>query len=773
MTLFALALVWLLGIGLGAQVPLSVPQWLLLAALCLAASLLLRRRRSALALGLLLVLLLGATRYQANLEPPASDEIRWLNDTGEMVRLTGIIVDYPDERDSYTGLRVRVEMMEQHGASHPAQGVALVYASRRTEWAYGDRVEALGRLETPPVFPDFSYRDYLARQGIHSQMPLASVTRLESGCGNPVLHWVYGYRARALAVLRALIPEPEASLLAGILLGIESGIPASLRQAYNTTGTAHIIAISGFNIAIIAGLFSRLFTRWFGARRGSLAALAGIAVYTVLVGASASVVRAALMAGLAIVAQRTGRQGDALAGLGAAAMAMTAANPYTLWDVGFQLSFGATLGLVLYADPLKAAFVRTVGRWTTSERATRLAGPVGEYALFTLAAQVTTLPLTAAYFHRLSLVSWIANPLVLPAQPAVMVLGGLATLAGSIWLPLGRPLAWIAWPFVAYTNRAVEWFAGWPSASLPLGNVGPLLVGLYFALLFGLTLGGGWLRSRWPQVRFPGVRTSTGLASLAIASVFVWHAAVDRPDGLLRVTVLDVGGGGAVLVQSPSGRAVLIDSGPSPVALAEALGRRLPLHASAIDALVISGSPSETCAGLQDLEGRYPIALALVPMEIHAAGCRAAEAVLVAPGTRFIRAVSGMALDLGAGARLEVISSDPGLVLTLVHGRARFLLPLGATPELVKALMRSGDLAPAQVLVLADSGYAAVNPSELFERIQPRVVVIPVEAENTRGLPSPEVLAALEGLTVLRTDLNGWIAFRTDGERLWVEVEQP
>ncbi len=491
MTLFVLALVWLLGIGLGAQVPLSVPQWLILAVLPLAASLLFRHRRSALVFGLLLVLFLGATRYQANFQEPTPDDIRRLNDLGELVRLTGIVVDYPDERDSYTGLRVRVEEVEQDEGTRPAQGLVLVYASRRTDWAYGDVVEAVGRLETPPEFPDFSYRDYLARQGIHSQMPLARVTRLDAGHGNPVLQRVYAYRAHAQAVLRVLIPEPEASLLAGILLGIESGIPAALRQAYNTTGTAHIIAISGFNIAIIAGLFSRLFTRWLGARRGALAALLGIAVYTVLVGASASVIRAALMAGLAIVAQRTGRQGDALAGLGAAAIVMTAADPTTLWDVGFQLSFGATLGLVLYADPLKKAVVRTISRWTTNQRATRLAGPVGEYALFTLAAQVTTLPLTATYFHRLSLVSWLANPLVLPAQPAVMVLGGMAAMAGSVWLPLGRPLAWIAWPFVAYTNRMVEWFAGWPAASLPLGTVGPFVVGLYYALLIRVDPGRG------------------------------------------------------------------------------------------------------------------------------------------------------------------------------------------------------------------------------------------------------------------------------------------
>ena len=551
MTLFVLGLVWLLGIGLGAQVPLSTAQWMILAALALAARLLFRRGRSALVFVGLLVLFSGAARFQSNVRPPAPEDVRWLNDTGQPVQLTGVVADYPDVRDAYTGLRVRVQQVALDGEPRPAQGLVLVYADRLSDWAYGDVVAAFGRLETPPEFPDFSYREYLARQGVYSQMPRAGVTRLASGRGNPVLQRVYAYRAHAQTVLRALLPEPEASLLSGILLGIESGIPSDLRQAYNSTGTAHIIAISGFNIAIIAGLFGRLFTRWLGARRGTLAAVLGIAVYTVLVGAGASVVRAALMAGLALAAQRLGRQGDALAGLGAAGIGMTLANPYTLWDVGFQLSFGATLGLVMYAEPLKAALIRVLSLRMTGERATQIAGPVGEYALFTLAAQVTTLPLTAAYFHRLSLVALIANPVVLPAQPAVMVLGGAAALAGTVWLPLGRPLAWMAWPFVAFSNRVVEWFAGWPSASLPLGTVGPLVVVMYYVALFGLTFGWGRLRARWPDVRLPSLSASAGLGALAIACAFVWRAACDQPDGLLRVTVLDVGGAGAVLIQSP------------------------------------------------------------------------------------------------------------------------------------------------------------------------------------------------------------------------------
>jgi competence protein ComEC len=175
-----------------------------------------------------------------------------------------------------------------------------------------------------------------------------------------------------------------------------------------------------------------------------MAAGGAILIYTILVGADAAVVRAAVMGGLALTARHLGRQTDGLASLSAAAIVMTAVKPLTLWDIGFQLSFAATLGLLLYAEPLKSWFEGFAGRWLNQDQAERLTGPVSEYALFTLAAQVTTLPLTAYYFHRLSIVSFLANPAILPVQPPVMILGGLATIAGTLWLPLGQPIAWLA-----------------------------------------------------------------------------------------------------------------------------------------------------------------------------------------------------------------------------------------------------------------------------------------------------------------------------------------
>lgn len=180
-----------------------------------------------------------------------------------------------------------------------------------------------------------------------------------------------------------------------------------------------------------------LFSRLLRPNRAAALTILMIAGYTVLVGASASVVRAALMGSLAVAAQRIGRNTGSLHAVAFASLAMTALNPMTLWDVGFQLSVSATLGLVLYGDRFQGAFERWLSRWLPAERAKQGAELAGELFLITLAAQVTTLPILLYYFRQLSLITLAANLVVLPVQPAVMILGGLALLAGLVWLPLG------------------------------------------------------------------------------------------------------------------------------------------------------------------------------------------------------------------------------------------------------------------------------------------------------------------------------------------------
>lgn len=631
-----------------------------------------------------------------------------------------------------------------------------------------------GELESPPEFEDFSYRDYLAQQGIYSYMHNTRGYLLSSGGGNWLLRSIYAYKEYALNTLYRLWPDPEASLLAGILLGDESGIPEKVDKAFRDTGTSHIIVISGFNITIIAGLLMGVFSRvfgegQFGVRRAAVVALLGIAVYTILVGADAAVVRAAIMGGSAVFATLVGRRQDGLNTLAVVAAVMAIFNPRVLWNVSFQLSFAATLGLVLYAELLKDAFERLASRFVTVETAQKWSLPVGEYFLFTLAAQVLVLPIIVYYFQRVSLSSLIANPLILPAQPPVMILGGLSLLAGTIYYPLGQVLAWIAWPFVVYTIRVVEWLAAYPGGAISLGEVSAVLVITFYALLFGLTFAGSRSRSVAASIR-----PSVILVGLIVVTVLVWRVALAAPDGRLHMTLLDVGTGDAILIQSPSGRTLLVDGGPSTRALSEALGRRLPLGQRQLDWLFVAAAGENQIGGLPANLERFP------PKNVLWAGpaqgsypARDLQTKLAKLDIPIVPAESGQALDLGQGAILRLLEvGDRGAVLLLEWEHFRVLLPIGMDFEILENLQSQPELKGLTALLLAESGYAPVNPPEWIGNLATQLVLLSVAAGDLDGLPSPETMVAVEGCNLLRTDRNGWIELITDGEQMWVEVEK-
>lgn len=508
-----------------------------------------------------------------------------------------------------------------------------------------------------------------------------------------------------------------------------------------------------------------------------MAAIACIAVYTVLVGAGASVVRAALMGGLTLFAAQLGRRQERLNTLAFVAALMALLNTYVLWDVGFQLSFIATLGLVLYAGPLTAAFMGVAGNRIPAETAQKLSRPVGEYLLFTFAATLTTLPVILYHFRRLSLVSMIANPFILPAQPPLMVLGGLSLLAGLLSLPLGKALVLLAWPFAAYSVRVAELFAGFPGAVLALGEVSLWWVVCFYALLFGLTFFGGRLRAwaasqgggSWASMVLPGIT----LVGLGIAAVLVWRAALMAPDGRLHLTVLDVGSGDALLVQTPSGRYLLVDSGPSPSRLSDALGRRLPLGGK-LDWLVVAASGGEQVGALPPLIERSPPDQVLwAGPELGTRDAQRLQEALSQAGMQPILAEVGHTLDLGEGARLKVLASGPrGAVLLLEWGEFRALLPVGVDFETLERLQADPNLGSVTALLLAESGYAPANPREWIAKLRPEVVLLSVEAGDREGRPSSEMLQTLDGYTLLRTDRNGWIELSTDSEQMWVEVER-
>lgn len=724
---------------------------------------------------ILLFLFLGAARYQyAQPNLSASGFIAAYNDGGEAVAVQGFLTELPDKRDQYIQLKLRLEAIRLPGQPdfQPVGGMLLARSYQLDDWHYGDRLVVEGELETPPEDEDFSYREYLAQQHIYSWMPFAKVSLISAGQGNLFWRLLYAFKERLLEMVYRLWPDPEASLMAGILLGVESGIPQEIVQAFQDTGTAHVIAISGFNIAIVAGLFTLLFTRLLGRVKGAILALIGILLYTLLVGAGPSVVRAALMGGLVLFAYHTGRRQVGLLTLALVAALMALANPLILWSASFQLSFFATLGLVLYARPLGQWLEGLVARRVPAETARRVSRPAAEYLLFTLAASLATLPVILYHFQRLSLVSVIANPAILPAQPPVMVLGGLAVLLGMIYEPLGQLAGWLAWPFVAYTIRAVQLFASWPGNVLAVGQISGLGVILMYAALFGLTF--AWVSFKQTAAL---VKPGLVLVALIVLNVLVWRSALAAPDGRLHLTLLDANSdrrsGDALLIQTPTGRRVLINGGPSLSRLSEALGQRLPPFDRELDFLVVANPEGNQVGalarGIEQFTPREVLWAGQPDASPEAGYLRAALAEAEVPITQ---AETGQVLELGEGARLRVfLAGERGAVFLLEWGKFRALMPIGITFEELETLDYGRRVGPVTALFLVDQGYAPANPPEWIANMRPEVALLSVAAGDRAGRPDAEVLDALEGYTLLRTDQKGWIELTTDGEQMWVEVE--
>ena len=291
-----LGVAWIAGIALACR--LNLPwQVAAIAGLLALGALGLYRHSPGAKTGAVLGLALAAGAFRFAFFQPTFDEthIAFYNDTPAPVRLTGLVVDEPDVRDHYINLRLQAESLQQGEAARPVDGLVLVRAPRYPLRFYGDRLTVTGRLETPPVFEDFSYKDYLARFGIHSMVRRPSLELVDSRQGSPFWTAMLAFKARASQTINRVLAEPYASLLNGILLGIETGIPRQLYEQFNLTGASHIIVISGSNISLVAGILLLLGQRLIGKRAAPPLAMAGVLLYTFLVGADAAVCRAAVM----------------------------------------------------------------------------------------------------------------------------------------------------------------------------------------------------------------------------------------------------------------------------------------------------------------------------------------------------------------------------------------------------------------------------------------------------------------------------------------------
>jgi competence protein ComEC len=540
-------------------------------------------------------------------------------------------------------------------------------------------------------------------------------------------------------------------LLPGLVIGDTSRLDPALAEDFRTTGLTHLVAVSGANVAIVVGVVAFL-ARWCRAGPWLTAVIAGLALvgFVILARPSASVIRAAAMGAIALLALALGRPAAASSALAAAVVLGLVADPALAVDAGFALSVVATGALVLLAP-----------RWRDALRARGVPSGLSEAIAVPAAAQVACGPIIVALSGQVSLVAVPANLLAAPAVAPATLLGVGSAVLSVIWPAGAGMLAWLAsWParwlvIIATTGAAIP--AGaipWPAG--PAGAIGLAL--LTAALLFG---------ARWPPARR---LLLVGAVAVAAGAVPIrWVAPGWPPTGALMVAC-DVGQGDALVLPVDGGQAVVVDAGPEPIAVDRCLRR---LGISAVPTVVLTHFHADHIAGLAGvLRGRSVGAVVVPSFAEPAAGAQAVRDQALAAGVGVSEAGVGWTLHrgqldlvaIGPTHQLTGTRSDPNnnsIVIRAVSHGVSILLSADAETEEQHELLSDVDSSRlrADVLKVAHHGSVYQDPA-LLDLVRPRVAVVSVGADNPYGHPNLALLSRLtrSGARVMRTDRDGDVA---------------
>jgi len=436
-----------------------------------------------------LTVLLGAWRWQQSFAVTYAENFVG-NYYEQKVEWEGVVVRDPDVRSNKVNLTLGELTPSQSPPSFPAspagrqegekiQGNILLNVGRYPEYQYGDRLRFMGKLEEPFVTEEFSYKDYLSRYDTYAVMRFPKVERTGEEQGSKITAALYRAKHRLQDVIVGVLPEPASALLLGIILGLKRSLPESLSTALVMAGVSHIVVISGYNISILTKNVLR--SRGLLGRRAALILSASVILaFVVMTGAEASVVRAAIMGFALIAATGTGRLYAVQNAVIFAGAAMIAQNPKILqFDIGFQLSFMATLGII-YFSPILEMGLRKIK--IPEAGFLSLRGNLSS----TTAALVFTLPLLLYHFERLSVYAIPANVLILWSVPYVMALGMAVAFVGLVFLSAAKLIAATAWVLLQYQIWLVTWVAGLPGAAMALAVDFRFLVAYYALLVLGL-----------------------------------------------------------------------------------------------------------------------------------------------------------------------------------------------------------------------------------------------------------------------------------------------
>ncbi|MFH1563913.1 MAG: DNA internalization-related competence protein ComEC/Rec2 [Nitrospirota bacterium] len=722
------------------------------------------------------------------------------------VILMGDICNFPEISEEKIGLIIQAEKLVVNKIVKKVNGLVLINIKSEFEpdfFYYGDRIQVTGKLKMPAGLRNsggFDYSKYLARKKISAIVSIwdkKDIVKLGIGKFNPIVMFAYKIRDKASDTISEALPNdiekykssretldidkkvvrdeerklvfPDkalvcAAFLDGLLLGKRSLLPDEVQAWFVDTGTIHILAISGLNVGLIGLIFFFIFRKIIRLppRISSIFTFLVLIIFAIVTGAQPSVIRATIMAGAILITMIIEKDPDIYNILALSALIILLHNPLTLFDIGFQLSYVAVFGLCYWTPFIEPKL------WFLPKYIAKLISA-------SIAVQIALSPLLVFYFNKLSLVTVLANIIVVPLSGIILTLSLAMFFIGIIFMPLANLIGLINFHLVTGLLTCVSFFAHFPFAYIYLPTPSFPFIATYYLCLWALT--------KHKKIGTP--RVVIGI--LVLINIFLWTYVVKINQCVLKVTFLDVGQGDAIFLEFPKGGNMLIDGGPGGEYNDAGKWVVLPflrdkgIHE--LNTVIVSHYDLDHYGGLLTVLQNYKIKNLLLDNGVISDNIAEKQGLaqiirqkaichqVVRKGDKIIGYPEIEIYILHPSNYLDRKSSNNNsVVVKIVYQDISFLFSGDIENKAEQKLLPFKDMLASTILKIPHHGSKKCYYPPFIKLVNPKIGIITVGRNNRFNFPSKDILRNYResGTKIYRTDKHGAVMVNTNGKRIWV-----
>jgi len=708
---------------------------------------------------------------------------KFIDFTGQEVKVTGFVCLEPEFKESKTVYTVKTNSVIANGKNYKVKGKLLLTVPLKDGnkvFEYGMSLTINGKINIPDgkrVPGGFDYKKHLLKSGISATM-YAQSNNIEIGSStnvNPLMMVGISLRKRITNTVKMCLPKEQAALLSGMLIGYTEDMSDEMANAFSDAGLSHLTAVSGMNIAFIVFPLIFLFKKMRLSQKISNIITIGILImFLFITGFSPSVARAVIMAVIILVGQLLKRETEIFASISFALILLLIYNPYTLFDIGFQLSFAATLSLVLFYKYIKSKLDFKF-----------LPSLVSDVLAATISAQLGVVLISAMYFNKISIISLISNLLVVPLVEVLTILGIVMVLIGQISIIPAEFLGLICNSFLSFILYAAKISSQIPFAVVKIVTPSiPFLLIYYIIILYFF-----WLRPTY------GIKLKPKYYVLTISFILLVFSAMYFLPKDMRLVFIDVGQGDSQLVVTSSGKAMLIDGGG--FASRSDLTRNMGDYTvvpflydygiTKLDLVVSTHGDDDHLQGLLTVFKDIKVDNLIIPYNMDLKPYRSLLELAGKQNTATRACKAGDIITLDNNTSIKILSPIEGIkinkspenngaiVFKLNYKEVSILFTGDIEKEAEKVLLEYNADLNADILKVSHHGSDTSTTEEFLKATDPKIAVISVGKNNSFGHPANSVLERLQNrnVKVLRTDIHGTILMRTNGTyiKVWKTLE--